>query len=214
MSNATRKKVYVAMIFNRLTNDELVSAGGAAVKGLDGNPKVPNLPISITDLKTGLQGLSTAVAAAQDGGKTAIAEQRKQRTAFIKMMKKEAVYVEEIADTDPTVITTAGFQVKTGPVPSQQLPAPVIDKAVQKALGQMVTSFSPIAGGRMYQVHWGEQGPGGTFPTAWTTLEVAKARPAPLITGLTPGKVYVFQVRVFGTVGWSEWSEPVTKMST
>src|SRR5579871_2410321 len=105
MSNSTTKLARVAMIFNRLTADQLVSAGTAAVTGLDGNPKMTALPVSIADLKGGLQSLSTAVAGAQDGGRKAVAEKNKQFKGFAKMLKKEAMYVEEVAGTDPTVIT-------------------------------------------------------------------------------------------------------------
>jgi len=189
MANSTTKKVRVAMIFNRLTADQLVSAGTAAVTGLDGNPKVPTLPVAIADLKGWLQSLSTAVAAAQDGGKKAIAEKNKQFRAFVKLLKKEAIYVEEVADTDPTVITAAGFQVMTGPTPTAPLTKPVIQKLVQKATGQQQVFVQPQPGTRMLEIQSGEPGPNSTPPAAWTTIQAASARPAPVVGALTPGSL-------------------------
>lgn len=214
MSTSTTKKARVAMIFNRLTADQLVSAGTAAVSGLDGNPKLTTLPVSIADLKAELQTFSTAVAAAQDGGKKAVAEKNKQFKAFVKMLRKEAMYVEEVAGTDPTVITTAGFQVMTGPIPLPPLTKPVIQKVVQKGTGEQQVVAGPQSGTRMLEIQSGEAGPNNTPPAAWTTMQAASARPAPVVSGLTPGKVYVFQVRAYGKSGWTEWSDPVTKMTT
>jgi len=215
MSNSTTKKARVAMIFNRLTPDQLVSAGTAVVTGLDGNTKAPTPPVSVADLKGQLQNLSGSVAAAQDGGKKAITERNKQVHAFVKTLKKEAMYVEEVAGTDPTVITNAGFQVMTGPTPVAPLNKPVIQKLVQKGTGQQQIFVGPQAGTRMIEIQSGEPGPNNTPPANWTTIQVANARPAPVVTGLTPGKVYVFQARAYGkSTGWTEWSDPVIKMTT
>ena len=214
MSNSTTKKVRVAMIFNRLTADQLVSAGTAVVTAVDGNSKLPTLPVSIADLKTGLQNLSASVAAAQDGGSKAINERNKQRKAFVSMLKKEAMYVEEMAGTDPTVITNAGFQVMTGPTPVAPLNKPVIQKLVQKGTGQQQIFVGPQAGTRMIEIQSGEPGPNNTPPANWTTIQVPSARPAPVVNNLIPGKVYIFQVRAYGKSGWTEYSDPVIKMTT
>ena len=66
----------------------------------------------------------------------------------------------------------------------------------------------------MCETRSGEVGAGGAAPTSWTTIQAASARPGTRFTGLKPGTVYVFQTRAFGKMGWSEWSDPVTKMST
>src|SRR5437763_13261802 len=111
MSNTNESKVRVARNFGRLTNDQLATVGTAVATDMDGNPQVPAPPVRITDFKVRLQIFIAAIAAAQDGGKKAIAERNKQRRDFIRMMKKQADYVEEIAGTDVTVVTNAGFQV-------------------------------------------------------------------------------------------------------
>jgi hypothetical protein len=185
MSTTTAKKVRVQMNFGRLTYDGLATAGTAAVADLDGNPKVTNPPVSIADFKTGLQTYVTALAASQDGGKKALAERNKQFMAFSKMMRKQAMYVEELAGTDPTIVTGAGFQIMTGPVPTPDLSTPTIEKVVQKAAGQLQPVASSQPGVRMLQIHYGVAGPGGAPPASWTLLELATARPAPVITGLT-----------------------------
>ena len=111
MSNTTESKVRVARNFRRLTNDELATTGTAVATDMDGNPKVPEPPVRITDFKTRLQIFIAAAAAAQDGGKKAIAERNKQRKIFIRMLNKQADYVEEVAETDVTVVINTRFQV-------------------------------------------------------------------------------------------------------
>ena len=213
MSTTKEKKVHVARGFSRLTTEQLMTAGTAAANDMDGNPKVSNPPVSIADFKAGLQVLITASAAAQDGGKKAIAERNKQGAAFLKMMNKQAMYVDEVAGTDPTVITNAGFQVMTGPTPAQPLQQPTIDKIVQKNSGQQQVSATAVLGARMFQIRYGAVGAGGTAPASWTIVELPSARPSPVISGLIPGTTYSFQVRAFGKLGWTDWSEPINKMS-
>jgi len=43
-------------------------------------------------------------------------------------------------------------------------------------------------------------------------IAVAKAKAAVQINSLTPGTSYTFQVRAFGNLGFSDWSDPVTRM--
>ena len=212
MSTSNTKNVRVVQNFNRLTTDQLITSGTAVVNDIDGNPKVPNPAVPVDIFKAQLQTLILAAAAAKDGGKKAIAERNKQRAIFIKMMKKQAQHVEEIAGTDVTVVTSAGYQVLAEPVSSQELEQPAIDKITQKNSGQQKVFATPVAA-RMYQLGHGPAGPDGTVPASWTTLDLANVRPAPVITGLTPGTIYAYRIRAFGASGWTPWSEWVTKMS-
>src|ERR1051326_4536803 len=110
MSNTNESMVRVARNFGRFTNGQLATAGTAVATDMDGKPKLPEPPVKIFDFKLGLEIFIAAVAVAQDGGKKAIAERNKQRRAFIRMMNKQADYVEEVAGTDVTVVVNAGFQ--------------------------------------------------------------------------------------------------------
>src|SRR5437867_9062892 len=56
-------------------------------------------------------------------------------------------------------------------------------------------------------------GPGGT-PENWTERPVGRAKQAALVTGLTPGTAYAFQVRAVTDAGYTDWSESVTRICT
>jgi hypothetical protein len=41
---------------------------------------------------------------------------------------------------------------------------------------------------------------------------VTRVRPPTLISGLIPGTIYTFQVSALGHMGWTNWSDPASKM--
>jgi len=45
-----------------------------------------------------------------------------------------------------------------------------------------------------------------------TTILVANTKPPTAINNLTPGTTYTFQVRAFGNLGYSEWSNTAQRM--
>ena len=45
-----------------------------------------------------------------------------------------------------------------------------------------------------------------------TTIVVTNTRPPTVINNLTPGTIYTFQVRAFGKLGDSEWSNTAQRM--
>ena len=145
------KKLKVSMAFHHDTDDQLITTYDAVVSGLTANPKTFSaLPVDLPTFTAQGTALSAAVVAAKDGGRAAVAQKNKQRAAAIKMLSKEARYVEEVANNDLTVITSSGFQAQTGPVTPQPLAQPTIQKLVQGASGEIVVSATPVSSARMY----------------------------------------------------------------
>ena len=62
-----------------------------------------------------------------------------------------------------------------------------------------------------YDLRYGPIGPGEAPPTGWVTQTVPNAKTAP-INGLTPGTTYAIQVRAYGSLGHTEWSDSATRM--
>lgn len=209
------EKNKILMVFHTDTDDQLVTTMGVVDDGVFGHPdKFTNVVITKDTFEAQKGALSTAVVAAKDGGKKAIVEKNKQRTASTKMLSKLARYVEEVANNDLPTLTLSGFTVATGKQPPQPLGPTGVDKLVQKITGQIIVSPTATPGARIMEIRYGAISPGAAVPVSFTTVQVATARPGTPINGLTPGTVYAFQVRAFGKTGWTEWSDAVTKMST
>jgi hypothetical protein len=66
-----------------------------------------------------------------------------------------------------------------------------------------------IPGAIHYEVHYGIVGNGGTPPATWTTVTLPGSKKAPIID-LTPGANYAFQIRAFGRLGHTDWSDSIT----
>jgi len=207
-------KVKVAMVFHQESDEQFAVTCGAVDAGLTKDSAMfPALPVDLATFGVQSAAFGAALVASKDGGRKAVAEKNKQRTVTTKMLSKLARYVDEVANGDLTLITASGFQPTAGTTSAQPTATPAVGKLVQDKSGEIVVTPTTV-NARMYEVHWGVAGPGGAIPATWTTIQVANARPGTRATGLTPGTVYTFQVRAFGTLGWSDWSDPVSKMST
>jgi len=52
------------------------------------------------------------------------------------------------------------------------------------------------------------------MPTSWTIETVPNAKTAAALNGLTPGTTYAIQVRAYGFLGYTEWSDSAVRMVT
>ena len=93
----------------------------------------------------------------------------------------------------------------------QPLPAPDAPSLEQGQSGEMILTLKPVPKALHYQISCvSVQAAGGTVNPI--TLLVATAKPPTVIKNLTPGTIYTFQVRAFGKLGYSEWSNTVQRM--
>ena len=213
MATPKQKKVRVVKGYGRYADQPLLLAVSAAVDGMHGNLEVPKPPVPAADLNAAVITLGE-LTRANDGGKKAIAAKNKQRQVVVKMMEQDAHYVEQVANNDPAIIAKTGFKIISGKTPPQQLDQPKIEKIVGGLTGQALVSVTPDGKARMFEIHYGVTGPGGALPTSWTTVPFAKARPATAVNGLTPGTSYTYQVRAYGTLGYTDYSDAVVKIAT
>ena len=64
---------------------------------------------------------------------------------------------------------------------------------------------------RHYELRCGSVAAGGT-PGPWASILVATVKRAVPYDGLTPGTNYAFQVRAYNAVGYTDWSDSVSRM--
>ena len=64
-----------------------------------------------------------------------------------------------------------------------------------------------------YEVQWAPVSADGVVGS-WKSQPIATIRPATVISGLSPGTTYVFQVRAVTKAGYTDWSDSVTRVAT
>ena len=211
-ATTTPKRIQVSFRFTRDTDNVVLNRGNAVDKGLDGNVHFPNLPVSLADLRANKATYSDLITASLDGSKKAIAARKKQRHIIIGQLRQLASYVEVASNGDMAVFLSSGFEAVPPRGGTQPLAQPKIVKVAHRNSGQVAVTFTAVRKARHYDMHYSPWANGQ--PGSGTTVTLAKARPAPVISGLTPGTVYAFQVRAYGVLGFTEWSDSVTLMCT
>jgi hypothetical protein len=211
MSTTTDNKTKVPIIkpvlgTTRITDTDFVARLNAIHDKMNGNPAYPNPPVDMPGFKTAIDAFSTAIAAALDGGKNAMAARDKARADVTVMFRLLGHYVEVACKDDMNTFVSSGFVAVT---PRQKPTArpvavPSITAVDQGNTGQLVVTIKPVAKARSYDIHYAPAATAGAAIN-WTTITVATAKPAPIICNLTPGTTYTFQVRAFGKLGYSDW---------
>src|SRR5207244_1814279 len=185
----------------------------AVLKGLTGNANFTTLPIDLALLKTTLDAYSAAIADARDGSKKAIALRDRLGGDVIRMLKGLALYVELNCKADMNTFLSSGFQPRSSTrTPAQPLDQPLVLYIDQGKSGELLALIKGVRGARTYDVRWGPVGADGATPASWSMKTAAKTKPSISIDGLTPGTTYAIQVRAYGPLGHTEWSDSATRV--
>jgi len=208
-----KRKLKVLFDFLRLPDgDAFISRLTAIHDAMSGNAAFPNPPVELAVFKTAISDYAAAVVVALDGSKQAIANRKKLREVVVKMAEQLGHYVEG-ASPDEAIFTSSGFKIRsTTVVPPQPTALPTIDHVDQGKTGELLVVVKAVQKARIYQVRYGQLGAAGAAPTTFDIVTVARVRKPVPIMNLTPGTTYVFQVRAFGTLGFTDWSNPVQRM--
>ena len=196
-----------------LVGTPLIAVAHAALTGLTGNPAYPNPSVDLPVLKTAIDGYTAALAAALDGGKTALLERDAKRVALIRILQKLAIYVEHNCNDEMSTYTSSGFTPRIAGSRAQQPMSPAsilgIDSGANSGQMQIAVKPQPKQA-RTFELRYATLDAGGALGP-WTTVTLLKAKPAPVVTGLTPGTNYAFQVRALGALGYTDWSNSMTR---
>ena len=205
------KQIRASDGFSRVLDLDVVARGQAILNGLSGNPAYEHPPVELAVLKAALDSYSAAIAEALDGSKKAIADRNKRRREVITMLRLLGRYVEVTCKNDLAIFASSGFEAASNSrTPPQPLAQPTIDYIEQGNSGQLLVAIKPVKKARNYELQYAALS-GGT-PGQWTTITVTSSRPAIPVSGLTPGTIYVFQVRALGKLGHTDWSNSSTRM--
>jgi hypothetical protein len=209
----TPKLIKAALNFGRLLPEQLLALGYAILKALTGNVNFTTLPLDLAVLKSALDAYNVSIGDAKDGSKKAITLRNQQGEEVIRMLRVLAFYVELNCKDDLNVFLTSGFTPRSHTrTPAQALDQPMIVDIEQGITGQLLASIKAVRGAKTYELRYGPVGAGGATPVSWLAQTASKAKPAAAINGLTPGTTYAIQVRAYGPLGYTEWSDSATRM--
>jgi hypothetical protein len=202
-----------AMGFVHMTEADLLFRLNAVHDGVLNNPAYPDPPIDMAGFKAAIDAYTAAIAAALDGGKSAIVAREKCRADAIIMLRILGHYVEVACKNDMVTFVSSGFVAAPTAqrTPPQPVSIPRIVRVDQGNTGQLLVVIQAVDKVRHYELRYAPVPAAGATVNS-TTIVLASTRPAIPINNLTPGGTYTFQVRAFGNLGFSDWSASVERM--
>ncbi len=209
------KMIKASLLLSKAAPGDVVARANAVCGGIfTASEDYPHTSVDKPTLEAQIDSLSASITAALDGGRKAIAERNRQQEVLARSLRQLANYVEHNCKGDMTTFLKSGFQ----PVTTVRTKVQPLSESIRKIVpgnnsGQMLVAIVALAAALSYELRWAIAGPGGT-PGTWISQPVGNTRPPALVTGLTPGATYAFQVRAVTNSGYTDWSEPITRICT
>ncbi|MGN6552974.1 MAG: fibronectin type III domain-containing protein [Verrucomicrobiota bacterium] len=197
-----------SLAFTRLKDADLLTFADSVVAGLTGNASFPTPIVALPDLTAAVTDFRNAMAAAEDGGKRAIAARDAARAVLVGLLRQLAAYVESLAGEDLPMLLSSGFQAVNTNRTRIVLPKPVILDLANEQSTMLAMRLQAVPTARSYEVRISDGANG------WRTVGIFTQARRILLENLTPGTVYTVQVRAIGGItGSSDWSDPVSHMA-
>lgn len=199
---------HVSLGFAQLPDSALDEFTGGVIASLTGNPAYPTPAVSLADLSAAQTAFEQAMVAMTQGGTQATADKNVKRAALVALLRQEAIYVQGTANNDLPTLLSSGFLVNSTSRTKSPLATPNILEIDNGMTTQLVVRAQAVSNARAYEAQV-KNGTGGWVPSGTFT----QARRI-VLEGLTPGSTYTVQVRgVGGSLGYSDWSDPVSHMA-
>jgi hypothetical protein len=186
----------------------------AVLKGLGAHLDVfSKLPVDLATFEAAVNAYKAAIPASLDGSRSANAQKKKLRKEAIQIYELNGKYVEQACNHDIATFLLSGYQAaSTTKTQPSALPTPTIASIVQgPASGQLKVIIGVVPKALSFWLRHGVVPAGGGPPSTWEEQTLTRRKPV-MYTGLTPGTVHGFQVKALGRLGFTDYSEPVTKM--
>lgn len=191
------------------TDADLLVDTDKVIAAMTGNPKFPAPAPTLAEVGTAKGIFSDALSEASGGGIEETAFKDQKRVALVALMRRLATYVDGIANGDLVVLLSSGFPAQKERQPVGILPAPENLRLRRLDLsGKIKARVKPVDNAASYEWRFTT----ATAPTAWQSGGITTAA-SEVLENLTPGTVYVVQVRAIGSKGPSEWSDSASLMA-
>lgn len=199
----------VSLSFSRLPDSEFSDMVVTVVTKMTNNPSYPNPVEDLQVLAANNNTFVAQIAAAAQGGTFLTAQKDATRALLDGQMRALAAYVDSIAKGDLAVLLSSGFKSISTDRTRQPLVKPTVLNIDNFASTQLMLKLSPVRNARSYEVRIKQSA------LDWKQAGIYTKARGILLEALTPGQVYEIQARaVGGTTGYSDWSDPVSRMVT
>jgi len=199
------RKAKVKINFIRISVPEKIEFGRNTVIRMSLDPMFANPDVAFSALSTAFNNLENSYNAAQGGDKQYKAEMREDKKMVDDLLRKQAMFVERIADGDSTIILSSGFKTV-----KQHAPALYPEFAVVygKLEGSIVLRHKDVKGAQAWL--W-QLCPDPLNDDAWVLAGVS-TQVKYLISNLQTGTKYWFRSCYVTPKGMSAWSDPIAKI--
>jgi hypothetical protein len=187
-------KYKVKLALHKKKDGEKADLGETTHDKMNGNPLFATPNPALPAYKTAYTDYRTAYENALLGGKPLKAILKVKRDAFIVLLKQMAAYVNNIANGDAAVITSAGFDINSPPLSHVMTKVTGVTGSTSAHTGEVDLEWSKVDGCMIYLVY---AKPVGDSASAYV-LKVKTSRGHAIINGLNPGVMYEFVIEPVG----------------
>jgi hypothetical protein len=199
------RKLKVKYSFTRLSPGELVEFSRSSIQKMTGNPYFTNPEVPLTEIGQVTDELENNYKISRKGGgRAAAAHTQSSRQALIKLHRKQANYINNIADGDEFIILSSGYEPTKVPAPAIH---PVFNAINGSSPGQVILLRQAVKGATAYLWQFFK----GTIPTdekLWV-FAGASSQAKCVIENLDSLNNYWFRVAPVLRKGDLIWSEPI-----
>jgi hypothetical protein len=144
------------------------------------------------------------------GWTTATAGKKNKQEALISLLRKLKHYVEDHCGNEAAVLLSSGFQAASTTRDRSPLANPSFLSIDLGNRGELLLKVSPIARAKCYEMQSAAIG-AGNVPEPWQNSGIFTSSRI-TVAALVPGTTYLFQMRAIGATGYTDWSNPVSRM--
>jgi len=198
------KKIKVLLDFGTFTVAFLIEFARNIVTMMTGNTTFGTPFITLTTITNAINDLEVKFKAGLNGDKQQKANVRIAFKLLVSLLKKQAAYVNTIADGNDAIILSSGFHTSNQPSP-KHLDEFSIDNGEKS--GETIAKHKAVKGAKSYI--W--QRANDTLPandSGWAYVGFTTVRKY-TDSGLTPTNKYWYRVAWITKEGLSAWSDPL-----
>jgi hypothetical protein len=206
----TMSTVKISRAFAKLGGDSLSDFAVGIYNGMNSNAAFATPPVTMPALQTAQLLLHNSIAPAKTNGHAAVLAKQAAKDDLILKLRALAKYIEDLPNITEAIAATSNFVLIT---PSTHIPTtpdvPIIEKIYNVATTKLGVKIKMTGTFRI--IEYRAAAPGKAPQIVATSTNARDA----VLPDLQPGTVYAVDCRALaGNQVASEWSDPVSHMST